>query len=88
MSLYEYDEELHRKTLLEEGYEAGLTDGRTAKLISQICRKLAKGKDVQTIADELEEDVDLIEKICKVAEPFAPDYDEGKILEQVQTILK
>ncbi len=85
MSLYEYDEELHRKSMIEYGREEGLKEGRIAMLISQICRKLTKGKDVQTIADELEEDIDLIEKICKVAEPFAPDYDEHKILEQLQT---
>lgn len=27
MSIFEYDEELHKKTLLEEGYEKGLEDG-------------------------------------------------------------
>ncbi len=98
MSLYEYDEELHRKSMIEygreeghkeglrEGHAAGLKEGRTAMLISLICRKLAKGKDIQTIADELEEDADLIEKICKIAKSFAPDYDEDKILEQLQTI--
>ncbi len=98
MSLYEYDEELHRKSMIEygreEGFKAGLkeghasgrAEGRTAMLISQICCKLKKGKNIQTIADELEGDTDLIEKICKIAEPLAPDYDEDKILEQLQTI--
>lgn len=81
MSVYEYDEKLHEKTLIEIGRE----EGRLAILISLICRKLAKGKDVQTIADELEEDTDLIEKICKTADAYAPEYDEKKILEQFVT---
>ncbi len=89
MSLYEYDEELHRKSMIEYGREEGLKEGLekgcTLKLISQICRKLTKGKDVQTIADELEEDTDVIEKICKIAEGFAPDYDENKILDKFLT---
>ena len=29
MSIFEYDEELHKKTLLEEGFEKGLERGRT-----------------------------------------------------------
>lgn len=29
MSIFEYDQELHDKTLLEEGYEVGVTEGIT-----------------------------------------------------------
>ena len=82
MSVYEYDEKLHEKTMMEIGRE----EGRLATLISLTCRKLVKGKDVQTIADELEEDVDLIVQICNIAEAYAPDYDEKQILEQMKTI--
>ena len=53
-------------------------------MISQICRKLIKGKDIETIADELEEEPQQIEEICRIAEQYAPDYDENKILEQLQ----
>lgn len=62
----------------------GRTEGELFKVISQICRKLIKGKDVETIADELEEEPQQIEEICRIAEQYAPDYDENKILEQLQ----
>ena len=32
MSIYEYDEELHFKTLFEEGHESGYAEGREAGL--------------------------------------------------------
>ena len=32
MSIYEYDEQLHFKTLYEEGHEAGLAEGHKAGL--------------------------------------------------------
>ena len=94
MSVYEYDEKLHEKTMMEigreeglkEGLEKGLQDGRLSTLISQTCRKLSRGKDAHTIADELEEDVDMIEQICNIAEAYAPYYDEKQILEQMKTI--
>ncbi|MGN0367546.1 MAG: hypothetical protein ACI4EK_02095, partial [Wujia sp.] len=90
---YEYDEKLHEKTMMEigreeglkEGLKKGLQDGRLSTLISQTCRKLSRGKDTHTIADELEEDVDLIDKICQIAEAFAPDYDETAILQELKT---
>jgi len=36
------------------------------------------------IADELEEDISVIEPICKTAESFAPDYDPDKIYEALK----
>lgn len=54
------------------------------KLIELVCKKLSKGKSPQTIAEDLEEDPTVIEKICKAAEPFAPDYDVDAIYEAMQ----
>ncbi len=68
----------------EEGREEGRSQGEILKLISQICRKLVKGKDIETIADELEEEPEQIEEICRIAKIYAPDYDEDKIYEQLQ----
>ena len=91
MSVYEYDEKLHEKTMMEigreEGLKEGLLEGRLATLISLTCRKLSSGKDPQMIAEELEIDKDLISQICKIAEAYAPDYDEKQILEQLKTIV-
>ena len=60
------------KELKEEGRE----EGDLKRLISQICKKLAKGKGISVIADELEEDdTGFIEKIVEIASKCAPEYD-------------
>ena len=82
MTLYEYDEELHKQTIRKESYEDGFDDGKLIKLTTQICRKLQKNKSPETIAEELEEDIDTIQHICTIAKDFAPDYDVAKIVEQ------
>ena len=56
----------------------GEKNGQLQNMISLIVRKLRKGKSVEQIADELEEDMATIAPICKVAEEFAPEYDEEK----------
>ena len=60
---------------IEQGIEQGQKLGVEYKLIEQSCVKLRKGKKPEEIADELEEEGQLITDICKTAEPFAPDYD-------------
>lgn len=88
MSIYEYDEELHKKTLHDEGYEDGFNDGfndgESTKLIEQICRKLRKNKAPVTIANELEEDLNTIQHICDVAKSFAPEYEANEILKKLK----
>lgn len=42
-------------------------------------QKIAKGKDKNTIAEELEEDVDKVGVIIGVASDFAPDYDADMV---------
>jgi len=53
------------------------------KLIRQVCAKLSKKKSIETIADELEEDVSLIELIYTVASNFSPNYDIEKIFDEL-----
>ena len=88
MSIYEYDEELHKKTLHDEGYEDGFQDGfnngALSTLIEQICRKLQKNKTPAAIADELEKDLDTVNRICEVAKNFAPEYDVKEIMKHVK----
>ncbi len=63
-----------------EGRMIGSIEGANRKIISQICRKLAKNKSVEVIAEELEEDdIEYIQHICEVAEKYAPDYDADRI---------
>ena len=66
----------------EEKYyerEEGREEGTKFKLLEQITKKLRKDKTPETIADELEEDLDTIRHLCNVAKTFSPDYD----LEQI-----
>ncbi len=65
------------------GMARGEKNGQLQNMISLIVRKLRKGKSVEQIADELEEDRAMIAPICKVAEEFAPEYDEEKIFRKL-----
>ena len=49
-----------------------------------MCKKLVKNKSIEEIADDLEEDVSTIEKICNVASKFAPEYDVDSIMEALE----
>lgn len=76
MILTEYDEKKHFRTLfregkeegikegIEKGIEIGLDQGREEKLREMIQKKLAKGKMISVIAEELEEDPHVIEQIA------------------------
>lgn len=71
MSIYEYNEEYVRKVLLEDG----IAEGEARLLISQICKKLRKGKTLELIAEELEVEVSKLQGIYDVAIAYAPDFD-------------
>ena len=77
MSIYEYDEELHKKTLHDEGYEDGFSNGvdygELKNLIKLTCRKLRKNKSPEIIADELEEDFDIVKRSGSSPEGFRPE---------------
>lgn len=76
MILTEYDEKKHFRTLfregkeegikegIEKGIEIGLDQGREEKLREMVQKKLAKGKMISVIAEELEEDPHVIEQIA------------------------
>ena len=87
MTIFEYDEELHLKTLYEEGVEDGIRQGiergETQTMISIVCRMIKKGNAPQEIADILEEDISKIEAICDVAKEYAPEYDEEAVYEKL-----
>ena len=58
--------------------------GQNITVIKQVCKKLAKGKDVYTIASELEEDdeIEKIKQIVDIAQKYAPGYDTEKIYDE------
>ena len=69
---------------LQKQRRLGLAEGKMMEKIELVCKKLSKGKSPKTIAEDLEEDPDVIEQICKAAQPFAPDYDVEAIYEAMQ----
>lgn len=95
MSIYEYDEEAVRQLLREDAYEDGKAEGRAAgiiegkiegvleKLVSQVCKKLKKNKTLEIIAEELEEEVSVIEPIYITAQKYAPEYDPKLTLKEI-----
>lgn len=74
---YEHD----RASAIAYGQRLGMEKGLEQKLISLVCKKLAKGKTPNEIAEALEEPEEHIEQICTVARKFAPEYDVNKIYE-------
>lgn len=65
----------------------GKAEGEEIKLIKQICRKLIKNKTPEEIGEDLEEDIEVIRKICDIAKEFAPEYDSEKIYEKYNSAL-
>ena len=65
VSIYEYDEEKHMRMEREASFEDGLTQGRQEMLLELIEKKLAKGKSLAQIAEELEEDFSVIQELVK-----------------------
>ena len=64
---------------MEQGIEQGVEQGRVQILAEIICSKLKKGKTPEEIADALEEPVENIQKICRIAEQYAPEYPVEEI---------
>lgn len=89
--LTEYDEEKTMRILAEQAREDGFEEGREAgedhHLVEQICKKLRRGKDVEQIADEVEEDLTRVSGICDVAERFSPDYDPDEVFKAVKAVM-
>lgn len=69
------------KEWLDEKFEEGHAEGHEECKIDQICKKLRKQKMIETIADELEENIEVIRDICSVAAEFAPEYELEKVLQ-------
>ena len=78
-TVYETESERLRRV----GREEGMEQGDELRLIRQVCCKLKKGKSIEQIADELEEEEARIQVLCDAARDFAPEYDERKILAAV-----
>ena len=69
--------------LLKQERDEGRSEGRLEGKIEQIQKKLGKGLDVATIAEHLEESVDLVEKIVTVIREN-PSVDVEDIMEKLK----
>ncbi|WP_455951026.1 hypothetical protein [Eubacterium sp.] len=90
--LTEYDEQKTMEYLRQDAYDDGFTEGASSgfakgekrHLVSLVCKKMTKSKSIEQIADELEEDIPLIQKIYDIATEFSPEYDVDKIMEKLE----
>ncbi|WP_044959905.1 hypothetical protein [Butyrivibrio sp. WCD2001] len=73
---------------VKQGIEQGIEQGIDRHLIELICKKLSKGKNTAIIADEVEEDISAVQKICDVANQYAPDYDVDAIFNELEASKK
>lgn len=49
----------------------------------ELCKKMKKNKTLEKIAEDLEEEISVIEPLYRVAEKFAPDYDSDAVFKQI-----
>lgn len=73
-----------RETGRAEGRVEGIDIGDSARLISQIQKKIAKGKTLEAIADDLESTVDEIKPIYDIVSKYPPDTDPVTIYESAK----
>ena len=60
---------------ISQGISRGKSIGEMQKLIQLVCRKVQKGKNVDSIAEELEEAVENVEQICAAINQCGSDKD-------------
>lgn len=68
-----------RRQGIKEGIKEGLSMGQDIKLIKQVAKKLCNGKTIKQIADELEEDMEVISSISNAIEKSEDKDDVEKI---------
>ena len=67
----------------EDMKEEGKIEGKVELLIEKICKKLQKNKSAEIIADELEEELPVVENIIKVQQQLE-SYDVEQIYRAMQ----
>lgn len=82
----EFDWDIEYRKQMQEARELGQLDGANHKLVTLICRKLSKGKSVETIAEELEEELSSVKYICEIAKEYEPNYEVDLICKRLQSI--
>ena len=81
MILTEYNEELHLQREREIALEEGESRGEMLKLISQVRKKMTKSMKPDEIAEMLEEDLPVIERIYRVIEEHS-EWEDTQVYEE------
>lgn len=61
----------------------GIKEGQLLLLISIVIKKMRKLETTEQIAEELEENLTLIQRICEIARKYAPNYEEAAICKEM-----
>lgn len=61
----------------------GIKEGQLSLLISIVIKKMRKLETTEQIAEELEENLTLIQRICEIARKYAPNYEEAAICKEM-----
>ena len=80
-AIYDYNTQVYSNwhSGYEQGEKNGISIGEEKKLIEQICKKMKKNLGAEEIANILEEDEKIVQRIYDAALSFAPNYDIEKI---------
>lgn len=68
---------------LKRSEEAGRAEGKAEELVTRVCKKMKLGQPLEKIAEDLVEEVSVIEPIYRAAEQFAPEYDPEIVLQKL-----
>lgn len=86
--LTEYDEEetmgYVRRDAYRDGEKAGIKQGEMSMLISMVNKKMQKGKNIEEIAEALEEDEGVIKKIYNAIKECGQIFDAEKVYEKLK----
>lgn len=71
---------------LMEELDRSRAEGKKYTIVSQICKKMKKNKTIEEIAEDLEEEISVVEPIYTTAKSFAPEYDPDLVFERLNAV--
>lgn len=63
-----------------EGEARGKAEGDLQRLVTLVCKKMKLGQSLEKIAEDLVEDVSVIEPIYNMAGKYDPEYDPESVI--------
>ena len=80
---YEKQMENAKREWYNDGVEEGRAEGAVHHLVTSVVKKVQKNKNLEQIADELEESIETIQPIYDIEKKHAPEYDVDAITTEV-----